>query len=58
MSVDIEFKDIIISEEQVETFAFNTYQSINEYINNNKEEFDKWYLDDIVIEAIKGESLY
>ena len=58
MSVDMELKNIGISEEQVETFAFNTYQSINEYINNNKEEFDKWYLDDVVMEAIKGECLY
>lgn len=52
MEADIEFKDIEISDEQVDTFAFNIYKDINEYLDKNSKHFNVWLAYEIVTDAI------
>ena len=42
MELEIKFNDAIISEEQAQSFAYNMYSSIQEYMDINFEEFFIW----------------
>lgn len=44
MDIKIEEKDMQLSEEQVETFAFNVFRDIGDYILQNQTAFLKWCL--------------
>lgn len=57
MKIDLELNDSVMSTEQIETFSFNVYKDINEYLEQNPTQFDKWLLWDIVEKAIKGENV-
>lgn len=47
MEVNIKFEDNLISDNQAETFAYNIYRDIAEYMKTNFEEFIWWNLDTI-----------
>lgn len=49
MKVDIQFEDSLMSDEQAETFAYNVYRDIAEYIKNNFDDFIWWNLEEISI---------
>lgn len=34
-----------LSEKQIETIAFNIYKDIQNYINENQEKYNEWFLD-------------
>lgn len=52
MQVDIQFQNDLISEEQAETFAYNIYRDVAEYMKTNFEEFLWWNLETISINII------
>ena len=52
MEVDTEFNNLEVSDEQVDTLAFNIYKDINEYLNNNSTHFNVWLAYEIVTDAI------
>ena len=45
MELEIDFNDALISEEQAQSFAYNMYSSIQEYIDTNFEEFFIWNIE-------------
>lgn len=45
--MDVEILENIISDAQAETFAFNIYRDIAEYMKTNFEEFLWWNLEEI-----------
>lgn len=45
--MDVEIIDNIISDAQAETFAFNIYRDIAEYMKTNFEDFFWWNLEEI-----------
>ena len=45
--MDVEIIENIISDAQVETFAYNIYRDIEEYIKTNFEDFLWWNLEEI-----------
>ena len=49
MQLNIKFENYLISDEQAETFAYNIYRDIAEYIKNNFKNFYCWYLEEISI---------
>lgn len=51
MEIDINLNDLIMSDEQVETFAYNIYQDIKEYINNNTKEYIKYFVKEVIKQA-------
>lgn len=57
MKIDLKLNDSAMSTEQIETFSFNVYKDINEYLKQNSTQFDKWLLWDIVEKALKGENV-
>ena len=52
MQVDIDFKDNLISNEQAETFAYNIYRDIAEYLKHNFEDFFEWNLEAICMNIV------
>lgn len=52
MQVNIKFENYLISDEQAETFAYNIYRNIDEYIKNNFDDFFEWNLEKISIHLI------
>ena len=52
MKKDAQLEDAIISNSQVETFAYNIYKDISQYIQDNFEEFLLWNLETISISLI------
>lgn len=52
MQVDINFKDNLISNEQAETFAYNIYRDIAEYLKDNFEDFFEWNLETICMNIV------
>jgi hypothetical protein len=38
-------EDYNLSEKQIETIAFNIYKDIQNYINENQEKYNEWFLD-------------
>ena len=52
MQVNIKFENYLISDEQAETFAYNIYRNIGEYIKNNFDDFFEWNLETISIHLI------
>lgn len=45
MDIDIEFKDLLISESQAETFAYNTYRDVSNYLKENRMDFILWSME-------------
>ena len=52
MQVDMDFKNNLISNEQAETFAYNIYRDIAEYLKDNFKDFFEWNLEIISINCI------
>ena len=52
MKVYIDFKDNLISNEQAETFAYNIYRDIAEYLKDNFEDFFEWNLETICMNIV------
>lgn len=52
MQVDIDFKNNLISNEQAETFAYNIYRDIAEYLKDNFEDFFEWNLEAICMNIV------
>ena len=52
MQVNVKFEDYLISDEQAETFAYNIYREIAEYIKTNFENFFEWNLETISVNLI------
>ena len=52
MNVDIDLKNAIMSSEQVETFSYNIFRDIGEYLNNHIFEYFEWNFLDKTIDNI------
>lgn len=52
MEVSIKFEDNLISDDQAETFAYNIYRDIAEYMKDNYEDFFEWNLEKILIGCV------
>lgn len=48
--MNVDFNNLILSEEQVETIAFNIYKDIEEYLQQHQTEYLDWLVKNIVIE--------
>lgn len=49
----ININELEISNKQVETLAFNTYKDVNTFVKNNRENFDKWLIYELIAIALK-----
>ena len=53
MGIDIEFKDLLISESQAETFAYNTYRDVGRFIKENISDFLMWSMEVAAINCMQ-----
>lgn len=49
----ININELEISNKQVETLAFNIYKDVNTFVKNNRENFDKWLIYELIAIALK-----
>lgn len=52
MKVEIDLKNVIMSSEQVETFSYNIFRDIGEYLNNHILEYFEWRIENKIISNI------